>query len=877
MAFKRRPPTVPAPADPEQLYRILAGSNGGPPALWIHQGDVLREWHMDHSDSKDVAIELPTGAGKTLVGGLIGDFRRRTDSDRVAYLCPTRQLARQTADKLESYGIPSVLLTGQATDWNPADRARYIGAQAVAVSVYGHVFNSNPALGDAQVLILDDAHAAYNATAGPWSLQIRREQPAYLDVVSALTEAIDPLVLERLRTNTPNGKYLANVYMASPIGIHAAAQQLESALEGAAASGTIDKNAKYALIKLRGHLDKCLVFLSYGSLLIRPLIPPTASHPGFDSPRQRVYMSATLGAGGELERVFGRPKIKRIAIPKGWDQQGTGRRFFCFPELTTDLSKAPAGVDDWVASTIKEQGRTVVMVPDKYTAEEFARTKIPAGIEILRASDVEDDLSVFTSKDSAVLMLTNRYDGVDLPNNDCRLVILADLPTRGDLQERFLYSALGANDVLEERVRSRVAQGSGRATRNSGDFSTVVMLDGDLTSFCGRRDIQAAMHPEVHAELKFGFENSLETDSTEMTANIRVFRRHDKEWLGIEPDITADRDTLHRQDPPTSPQLQLASRFEVEAWQAVWQNDLPRALNQARQALDALTHGQASKRYAALWYYLASCWASRLAISTGDTSLTKTSRKYYEDAKQSARGTTWLAHLASPAETGMNTTPDQRDPVDISAARAIRKAAPTIGHAAKFKIASATAREGLANKPATAYENALVYMGQLAGSDESYGNGSATAAPDANWIFGGLSWVCWEAKSEALDDGELGVENVRQAGGHLRYVAGKRGESIPSASAALLMTSQKRVHPAAISVAEDSVYLVRSDVVLDVYDRLIRAWNILRARGLATLTEDDVFTALSTEGALPSVWIAEFCKSPMAALTLDSGGYPLEP
>ncbi|WP_369679951.1 DEAD/DEAH box helicase family protein [Lentzea flaviverrucosa] len=59
----------------------------------------MLDWHKNHSgqNSADGAIELPTGAGKTLVGGLIGDFRRRVTGERVAYLCPTKQLARQTS------------------------------------------------------------------------------------------------------------------------------------------------------------------------------------------------------------------------------------------------------------------------------------------------------------------------------------------------------------------------------------------------------------------------------------------------------------------------------------------------------------------------------------------------------------------------------------------------------------------------------------------------------------------------------------------------------------------------------------------------------------------------------------------------------------
>ena len=51
------------PEDPEQLYRTLALSSKGPPALWSHQADVLRSWFQEHRDAKDVAIELPTGAG----------------------------------------------------------------------------------------------------------------------------------------------------------------------------------------------------------------------------------------------------------------------------------------------------------------------------------------------------------------------------------------------------------------------------------------------------------------------------------------------------------------------------------------------------------------------------------------------------------------------------------------------------------------------------------------------------------------------------------------------------------------------------------------------------------------------------------------------
>src|SRR5690606_14175585 len=82
---------------------------------------------------------------------------------------------------------------------------------------------------------------------------------------------------------------------------------------------------------LKGHLDACNLYLARGEILLRPLIPPSATHAPFAGAHQRVYMSATLGMGGDLERVTGRRAIKRLSVPAGWEKQGVGRRLFFFP------------------------------------------------------------------------------------------------------------------------------------------------------------------------------------------------------------------------------------------------------------------------------------------------------------------------------------------------------------------------------------------------------------------------------------------------------------------------------------------------------------------------------------------------------------------
>jgi hypothetical protein len=71
---------------------------------------------------------------------------------------------------------------------------------------------------------------------------------------------------------------------------------------------------RYAWSVLRDHLEACHLYLSAQAIVIRPFMPPTSGHAPFCAANQRVYMSATLGEGGELERLTGR-KDEYAALP----------------------------------------------------------------------------------------------------------------------------------------------------------------------------------------------------------------------------------------------------------------------------------------------------------------------------------------------------------------------------------------------------------------------------------------------------------------------------------------------------------------------------------------------------------------------------------
>lgn len=172
---------------PEELYLsgTLPRTTDAVDSLWLHQGDVIRAYAENHVDTPDLALELPTGTGKTLPGLLVGEWVRRKAEGPVIYATPTKQLARQVAATAEREGIAAALLIGSAKYWDPADEASVEGGEAIGITTYSAVFNSSPKLPEPRLLIFDDAHAGEQFVGNEYGISIRRhdDEDAYLEVL----------------------------------------------------------------------------------------------------------------------------------------------------------------------------------------------------------------------------------------------------------------------------------------------------------------------------------------------------------------------------------------------------------------------------------------------------------------------------------------------------------------------------------------------------------------------------------------------------------------------------------------------------------------------------------------------------------------------
>lgn len=825
------------PVDPETLFHNLRGRASHIRHLWSHQADILRKYHQECLDARDVAVELPTGSGKTLVGLLIAEWRRQSIGHRVAYLCPTRQLAQQVGSQARDYGIRAHVLVGKQQDYPAQEFSEYQSSCAIAVTTYSGIFNINPRIEDAQALILDDAHAGENFMVSMWSVEISRSanQDTYHAFVNLLRNELNPEFHSDISDCDWNPTKAGIIELVAGTLIRKHTNAIRDLLDEHLEEKT---PPWYAWQFVKAHLTACNVFISWDSILIRPFIPPTQTHTPFEKATQRVYMSATLGAGGELERIAGVRAIKRLPLPAGWDRRGSGRRLFLIPELTMSNEEMIEVVED----AVQKHNRSLILIPSRHDSEGTGLVNAieRLGIDILHAADIEDSIDPFVHRDKAALLLS-RYDGLDLPDEACRLLIFGGLPSGTNLQEKFLWSKIAAFSLLRDRITTRFSQGVGRCTRSDNDYAVVFVIGRPLVDFLLKNENRRILNPELQAELEFGIKNSQDNSKDDFRDLWKAFLSKGDDWKDAETTICELRDNSSRLDDPISQKLKSVVSKEVDYLYAMWSDNFEEGLEHARSVADALD-GDETKAYRAWWYYLSAETAKALHEATQEKSYQDTARDFLRRASKCCIGVSWFSRLGRSFSPSVETPED--DELAAVAVETIRSHLADLGAVGKrFEQQLRQIKKNLQSNEHKAFHQGLEGLGEILGFDADLPEGHG--APDCIWSIGDLIYVTHEAKSEHTPEDPIGVNDIRQAQSHEKWIRANRTCKDFTKILCLIESPRMTVASEAIAHAE-SLCHVAPGQLKKMFDGIAAVLRRVRSK-LTDLSDEKVLEELSRE------------------------------
>ena len=834
MAFKRSVRKTTRYATPGELYRDLPQRTGAVQGLWAHQAEMLKAY-TDKANHPDIALELPTGTGKTLIGLLIAEWNRRYHNQRVLYACPTRQLAEQVYVSANREGIDTTLLTGSHVKWDPLSRMHYESAQRVGITTYSSIFNSHPKLADPSVMLFDDAHAGEQYVGEAYSLSLNRynDTNEYQRTLEVISPAVDKVFLERLKTDQSDPAITSEVRLVVPLRQAGMVKELTKTLS------TLREPHSYRYSMIHRGIASCLIYVSYSEILIRPYIPPTNQNSLFTQARQRIYLSATLGDGGELERAFGRHTIERLHQLDDNTAPRSGRRFFVFPEFAPNSKEEAAELSKAI---VTQAGKALILSQSNEVAMKDAKELAQDGWRTFGIDDVSTSMQTFIDAEHAVCALAARYDGLDLPGDACRLIVFDGTPDQLNLQERFLQQNVQAGVALETRIRTRIVQGSGRCTRGPKD-TAVVLIKGELSHYLTRPETRLPLSPELQAEILFGLENSQDRTREDILENTRAFLSQDTDdtWRSdAEPILTDYRREAVQSPSPGSYYLSACVDKEIDAWNSASVSSWRDAANSAHSVCNTLGNGgKATRQYQAFWKYLEAAWTDMAAEQSGDSLLKSISRNLLSEASSMAGRCLWINQMAQFPETEAPTM-SQADNVAISTIVAIlRGDLKENRHRDKL----IRMRDEISQRDAGRFEAGLTTLGRMLGADAS--KPTRQGRCDSTWCWDNELWLALEAKSEHNTAGTLSIKDVRQSNGQLQLLADDRNcSTTPPDSAVVIISPKPGVHSDAITIAHNDVYLAHPDTIRTIAADTENAWKRLLT-GISGMSAEDLHTLVA--------------------------------
>lgn len=779
------PKKIDGSTDPVEIFQKSKVVDPAINDLWLAQGDALREWDSSRANS-DVSIVLNTGAGKTLVGLLIAQSLVNETRGKVLYACSSIQLVEQTAEKAEGYGFPICTYFRQKFS-----NDLYSQGRAPCLTTYQALFNGKSKFfrDDINAVVFDDAHAADNLLRDHFSLSIDRA------VFPHLYEEILALYKSYFRTIGKNGSFeeiksgnSSQLLFVPPFVVIKAEQELARVLgDGGVAA---ESSTLFAWQHLKDRLDLCCLFIEPGRITITPPFVPTRTLPYFKADVRRVYLSATLTARDSFARTFGSTPSTVIA-PK--TTAGECERMVLFPSKVDEIGAEDVGA---TKSLISEK-KTLILVPTYRRASEWE------DVATLPAKDqVTTTVNNFKlSEKSEKLILAARFDGLDLPGDSCRVMVIDDLPAAVGPLDRFLWENLGLSNTLRTTIASRVVQSFGRISRGMSDYGVVIITGEKLVNWLQvPRNVR--LIPEfLQRQISLGIEISKAAGSKDnLEDSMCQSSQRSSDWLGAYERLMDTIDALPKADGDQA--LVELAEAEARYARAIWDRDYERAAIELREALGPAFDISEST---GAWYAL---WGGYALERAGDKVGAETLYTRSHSAEKNI-----------PPLPVMNAQNDQYAPQVIEIARQFSTGGGSFVNAPANVDSELT---GLAGHGTTnQVEQSVCALGRFLGFESSRPDNEFGTGPDILWCLPNSVGLCFEAKTNKIN-GVYKKSEIGQMPDHVEWVKANKhvtgvipifiGPMVPASSSANPNDEVRVVELATLLALSEKIVAALGDV-----------------------------------------------------------------
>ncbi len=474
--------------EPRKIFSTLPNKAAKYSYLRDVQSEVLDAWFARRNES-DLVLKMNTGAGKTVVGLLILKSCLNEKKGPVVYVSPDHFLCDQVIFEAGQLGVPVV------REYSSLEFKR---TEAILVIPVHTLINGKSAFGVGQEgikmrigsLLIDDAHACLATAEGQFTLRIPESHAAYtklLDLFAHDLEGQSQSGLLDIQQHDPRRLMLVPFW--------AWADKLLEVLKRIHPHREEDE-FKFVWPLLAENLGLCQCFFTGSALEISSRCLPIEQIPSFVDAQRRLYMTATLADDSVLVTDFnvGPEPAGKPVTPKSASDLGD-RMIITPQELNPNVT------DEEIREFVKKcssKFNVVVITPSDHRAAFWKEV----ADKFLNKENLHEGVEQLKKEHVGLVVLSNKYDGIDLPYDACRLLVLDGLPEVRRFVDRYEQSVLNDGDEILSRQMQRIEQGMGRGVRANDDYCVVMIMGSKLTQALFSTEAAGKFSPATAAQMK---------------------------------------------------------------------------------------------------------------------------------------------------------------------------------------------------------------------------------------------------------------------------------------------------------------------------------------------------------------------------------------
>jgi hypothetical protein len=499
--------------NPIDLFGSLTlNPNGQIKKLWDIQKEVLSFYFSNLVKSKRVAIELPTGSGKSIVSLLILEAWRRAGK-RVAILTSSVALSYDMQNRCNDLGISNTVIIGAkraADEGEEESRARIRGIKEYKrcncigiMNYWAYMMGRDIASPD--VLVIDDADSFENLLIDQHSVVVSKDDdPAIYDYLRQ--GLVQHRIYQRLELmdSFSNPEDVLLIYFPHSIEM---ASRLKKVVVQKGRS-FVSEDLFWSLERNRDSVETYLMFASGREFTFTPYIVCGSMDEKIRSIDHVIYTSATLGSPERIHRTMGSfIDIVILAEKDLKSQVGTMGTRVIFPlSEISNAGKIDSKTLEAVTKIVDSFGKALVLCNSRSDAKKIITYLLDHGKRATQYQK-ESDSADFMKQSEGALVAAGRFMGLDLPSKYCSVAIVTRMPDVFGPIDSLIKNILEDNQYSDEKLSHRLVQSFGRCNRQPDDRAIYFMLDSRLASdILGDEEVYQHFPRRMKAELDYGQE-----------------------------------------------------------------------------------------------------------------------------------------------------------------------------------------------------------------------------------------------------------------------------------------------------------------------------------------------------------------------------------